>query len=126
MIEHSDYTPDSVRFWIQNWRMLISATEGGTGASGKGSGRGGRFGLVCLKADLERAADQLPLYWQSTEYVFARQRRSNCLQERRRTTPAVPEAQRQFEPPVPSDALEQACYRMALSLGWRPEQENVA
>src|SRR5207302_1685462 len=102
MAEHSpDYTPDTVRWWVLHWSMLISATEGGTGASGKGSGRGGRFSLVCLKADLERAADQLPLYWQSTEYVFIRQRRANSLYERRRTTPVVPEAERQYEPPIP-------------------------
>ena len=124
--DHESYSPEAIRFWLLHWSTLVSATEGGTGASGHGAGRGGRFGLVCLKADLERAADQLPLYWQATEFIFARQRRAKWLYERRRTTPAVPDDQRQYEPPIPSDALEQACYRMALFLGYRPEQERVA
>jgi hypothetical protein len=122
----TEYSPESIFYWIVNWPMLVAATEGGTGSSGLGSGRGGRMSLVCLKADLEHAADQLPIYWQATEYIFRRQRRGELFYNRRTNYPSIPLEDRQYEPPIPSDALEQACYRMAISLGWRPGLTNVA
>jgi hypothetical protein len=99
--------------------MLESAVEGGSGASGLGSGKGDRLGLVLLKADLERAADSLPLYWQSTEFVFIRQHRAPALYARRHATPEMPVEQRIAEHPVPSVALEGAIWRMAAFLGWK-------
>jgi hypothetical protein len=119
-----EYSPEAIRFWLTGrcprcrWAMLESAVEGGTGASGMGSGRGKRLSLVLIKADLERAADSLPLYWQSTEFIFRRQHRAESLYKARRTTMAIPEHLRDAEHPVPSVALDNAIWAMSRFLGW--------
>jgi hypothetical protein len=106
--------------------MLESATEGGTGASGHGSGRGDRMGLVSLKIDLERAADMLPAYWQSTELIYRKQHRSQALTQRRQSHPSLPIGEREPEHPIPSQALQDALWRMARALGWAPAVQSAA
>jgi hypothetical protein len=125
--QHStDYSPESILFWLKHWPMLISATEGGTCSNGLGAGRGKRQNLSDLKADLELAADKLPIHWQSTEYVFYRQRRAQLLRDRRQATRALPPDQLEHESPIPSKALDDACWKMARALGWIPQQEQAA
>lgn len=124
--EQSDYSPERIRYWLSGrcsrgcrWAMLESAVEGGTGASGFGSGRGDRFGLANLKADLEHAADQLPAHWQSTALIYDKQHRPRrALAQRRQMASTTPDDQREYEHPVPSVALENALWRMARCLGW--------
>jgi len=122
-----DYAPEQIAFWhagghcVQgrcNWAMLESAVQGGSGASGHGSGRGERFGLVHLKADLEHAADQLPMSWTATRVIFSRQHRYSVWLARWRmlSNPALD------EPPNLPAALETAFARMARSLGWQEDQ----
>lgn len=102
--------------------MLESAVQGGSGSSGTGSGRGERFGLAHLKADLETAADQLPLHWQATAWVFSRQHRYSVLVARRRAQSVTLEAIEPDEHPVPSVALDNVYFQMARSLGWQEGQ----
>lgn len=82
MTEDDAYSPEAIRFWLSGrcsrgcrWAMLESAIEGGTGCAGMGSGHGDRFGLAHIKADLERSADNLPIYWQATRIIFVKQHR---------------------------------------------------
>lgn len=97
--------------------MLESAVEGGTGCSGMGSGRGNRLSLALLKADLERAADQLPLYWQATRLIFSKQHRYSVWLARWNMA-SNPTTGPDQEPLELSAAVELAIYRMARSLGY--------
>lgn len=127
-----EYSPAQIRYWLAGrcpqcrWSMLESAVEGGVSSGASGAGRGERFGLAHLKADLEHAADQLPLHWQSTAFVFSRQHRFSALTQRRQRTPPVVGDWRESEHPVPSQALDDAIWRMARSLGWIPGLTSVA
>jgi hypothetical protein len=128
-----DYSPEQIRFWLSGncsrgcrWSMLESACEGGTGATGLGSGRGNRQGLSHLKADLEHAADQLPAHWQSTALIYSKQHRSQALKQRRQTAPPLKDSQLVPEHPVPSQALENSLIRMARSLGWADVADHAA
>jgi hypothetical protein len=139
------YSPDAIRFWLGGakcprcrWAMLESAREGATGCTGMGSGRGDRLALILLKADLERAADSLPTHWQSTELIFRRQHRYSALVARRTQHMALGATEsmnpsesthsatlgriREHESPIPSKALEDAIWRMAVFLGWQEGQ----
>lgn len=123
------YPPEVIRHWLRgsNWRQLAEMAEGTGGGQGYSGGGGkGRLTFAIVRADLERAADQLPLYWQSTEYIFHVQSRSACLRQRRLTAGPVADDQREQEHPVPSAALEQAIYRMARTLGWQSEEVRAA
>jgi len=91
--------------------MLESAVEGGTGASGHGSGSGDRIALVGLKIDLERAADSLPAHWLATRLILRKQ-------HRRRRDSAMPS--QTDESQDPAQALDEAIWRMATFLGWQP------
>lgn len=106
--------------------MLTSAVEGGVSSAASGSGHGERFGLAHLKADLELAADHLPLHWQSTALIFSKQHRASTLTQRRQTTSPIPDDLREPEHPVPSQALEDAIWRMARTLGWSEDLTSVA
>jgi hypothetical protein len=125
--EGGEYSPDQISYWLAggrctegrcNWTMLESAVEGGTGASGMGSGRGERMGLANLKADLERAADALPLYWQVTRTIFSRQHRYSVWHDRW-TEAGSPETGPEYEQELTAVAFDDAIYRMSWSLGWR-------
>lgn len=126
-----DFSPEQIAFWLRgsscragrcNWAMLESAAEGGSGSSGMGSGRGERMGLVHLKADMERAADQLPLYWQVTRLIFSRQHRYSVWLARWNMA-GSPTSGAEHEHPELNAALDLAIWRMAVSLGW---QEGIA
>lgn len=126
-----DYSPDQIRFWLAGrcsrgcrWAMLESAVEGGTGCSGMGSGRGERMGLAHLKADLERAADQLPLHWQATRRIYAKQHRYSVWFARWTMADSPTEGPDQEPLELPA-AIDLAIWRMAQSLGWS-EQEQAA
>lgn len=98
--------------------MLVSACEGGTGSTSHGAGRGDRATLSCIRADLEHAADQLPLHWATTAKIFKIQQRwkiyiARCAQAGHRGG--------EIEQPVGV-----CCERMARTLGWTPEQEKAA
>jgi hypothetical protein len=115
----SDYSPDVVRHYILHWHELAEMAQGtsnGMFARSTG-GSGGRTTFAIIIADLEHAADCLPIYWQSTEFIFRRQRRRQVYATRRQLF-QVPEEQRQYESPIPSQALDASVYRMALALGW--------
>lgn len=123
-----DYSPTAIAFWLAGrcsrgcrWAMLESAVEGGTGCSGMGSGRGERMGLAHLKADLERAADRLPLYWQATRRIFSRQHRYSVWHDRWLLA-GSPETGPDQEPLELPAAVELAIWRMAQSLGWAQDQ----
>lgn len=120
----SDYSPERIVYWLTardcargrcNWAMLESAVEGGTGATGMGAGRGERFGLAHLKADMERAADDLPIFWTVTRVIFSRQHRYSVWLARW-SMAGKPTLD---DPPSLPAALELACWRMAESLGWQ-------
>lgn len=126
------YSPEAIRFWLSGrcsrgcrWAMLESAVEGGTGGSGNGAGRGNRLSLALMKADLERAADSLPIYWQSTGLIFSKQHRYALYQARRQSF-SVPLDQREHESPIPSKALDDAIWRMSVSLGWQEGLTDAA
>lgn len=132
MTEDDAYSPEAIRFWLSGrcsrgcrWAMLESAVEGGTGCTGMGSGHGDRFGLAHIKADLERSADSLPIYWQATRIIFAKQHREAAYSRRRQAcSPDV--SQREYESPIPSQAIETAIWRMSCFLGWQEGLTNVA
>lgn len=110
--EHLDYSPEVVEFWhtAGHWRMLQSACEGGTGATGLGSGKGKRQNLSDLKADLELAADSLPLNWSATARIFKIQQRWRQYVER---CEQAGERGGELEQPI-----DVCFYRMAEWLGW--------
>jgi hypothetical protein len=127
-----DYSPEQLRYWPSGrcpacrWAMLASAAEGGTQASGAGAGRGERQGLSHLKADMERAADSLPLHWQTTALVFRKQHRTDTLTARRRNHPHDAHAIHEEEHPAPTQALDNTLWRMALFLGYQQPLTDVA
>jgi hypothetical protein len=102
-----EYSPEAIRFYLDHWRELRAAAEGGTGGlNGNGAGGGrDRLALACLLADLEGAADKLPLEWTGTLHVYRAQGRSQVWVERRQALESVAE--------------ETAILRMARSLGWQ-------
>jgi hypothetical protein len=105
-IVDEDYTPDKIRFYLEHWRDLSAAAEGGTGSlAGRGAGGGNRMSLVALLADVERAADQLPLWWEPTMRVFRLQGRGRIWADRRIRLDD-------------NHTLDEAIYRMARFLGW--------
>lgn len=112
-IEPDAYSPEVIEYWLRHWPQLASAAEGGSGGSGVGAGRGGRFAMVCIKADLEAAADSLPLNWSTTARIFKIQRR--WKQYLARCEQAGPRGGEIEQPLV-------VCYwRMAEFLGWSAE-----
>jgi hypothetical protein len=105
--EADDYSPDQIRYWLAHWRELQVAAEGGTGSlNGGGGGQRKRLDVACLLADLERAADQLPLQWSATLEVFRSQGRQRVWAQRRLG--------------LEDTSLEVAIQAMARSLGWAP------
>lgn len=114
------YTPESVRYYVLHWRELVEMAQGcSNGLNGRSTGGHGRSTFAILISDLEQAADSLPTYWLSTAYIFSRQRRVL-------TRIPTSDQDRQYESPIPSQALEDACYRMALSLGYSPIAQSAA
>lgn len=132
MAEPDEYSPDAISYWLSGrcsrgcrWSMLESAVEGGTGASGMGSGRGERLGLAHLKADLEHAADQLPLYWQATRVIFSKQHRYSVWLNRwhMADNPTTGPDQEPLELPA---AVDLAIWKMAKTLGWSAVADQAA
>lgn len=104
--EDMDYSPEKIEYYLRHWGELQSAAEGGTGSlSGGGGGRGDRLALACLLADLERAADELPLHWTGTLEVLRLQARW----KRPRPVPAQP---------LEEISVHTAITHMARRLGW--------
>ena len=102
-----EYSPEEITYWLSHWPELQSAAEGGTGTlNGHGGGSGKRHNLVLVLADLEAAADKLPLDWTSTLEIFRMQNRLAVWRRRRLQ--------------MTSMSVDQAVYRMAQALGWRP------
>lgn len=90
-----------------------------------GSGRGERFGMAHLKADLERAADQLPIAWRSTRLIFSRQHRYSVWLARWAMA-GSPATSDEHESELLPTAVEDAVWRMARSLGWDPSLTSAA
>lgn len=112
MAEHDqaeDYSPEKIEQYLRHWRELLAGAEGGTGSNGRGAGRGDRLALVALVADLEQAADALPLEWSATRVVFWYQQRAQEWSSRR------PTPGRFMLEDVP---VERALEAMARYLGW--------
>ena len=105
MSEADDYTPERIRYYLEHWAQLREQAEGGTGSlMGYGGGSHKRLSVVTLLADLEQAADQLPLQWSSTLLVFRAQGRARIWATRRLN--------------LEERSLDSAIVRMARSLGW--------
>lgn len=86
---------------------------------------GGAFGpsemdVAILLADLEHAADALPLHWRATARVFARQGRTDIWGARLATHRFLGLPRRQDRLIEPTDADHRVLGLMALALGWRP------
>lgn len=127
-----EYSPEAISFWLSgrcahgcHWAMLESAVEGGTGATGHGAGRGDRFGLAHLKADLESAADTLPVYWQATRLIFSKQHRYSVWLARWHMAGDSTTGPDQEALELPR-AVEDAVYRMAQALGWQNGDARAA
>lgn len=99
-----DYSPEKIEQYLRHWQELLAGAEGGTGSNGQGAGRGDRLALVTLVADLEQAADALPLNWSATLQVFRFQMRARIWATRRLTLEDVP--------------VDRAIEAMARHLGW--------
>lgn len=131
--EEDWYAPEKIRFWLSGrcwldqgcrWQMLESACEGATGSLSKGAGSGERSGLSHVKADLERAADGLPIYFQATRFVYVKQHREDVYKRRRQTERSLHPDERESESPKATEAYEQILERMARYLGWVPRAER--
>lgn len=108
-----DYAPEMIEQYLLGWNQLVSAAEGGSGhIPGYTSGGKDRLGIACLVADLERAADKLPIEWASTREVFR-------LQLRRREYNERIEGDNNRIDQTHRDLFE-ACQWMARALGWKP------
>lgn len=106
-----EYAPELCDYWLRNWEALTSAAQGGTGASGQGSGRGDRLALVCMQADLERATDLAFVdrwHWRSVQRIYELQRR-----------PLPCRTGQAQEPAMSACAWWLAMSRIAAQLGWR-------
>ena len=102
-----DFSPERVRWYLEHWDQLASSAEGGTGSlAGHGAGRGDRLTLACLIADLEAAADKLPLDWRATAEVYKLQHRGRIWVQRRL----------QLDD---RHSVDSAIAAMARSLGWK-------
>ena len=108
-LKREDYSPDRIRWALSHWQDLQEAAEGGTGSlAGQGGGNGNRLGLADLLADLEAAADQLPLDWKPTLQVFLAQGRGSTWRMRRLRM-------------NDDHSLDEVIYRMARGLGWEEQ-----
>jgi hypothetical protein len=84
----------------------------------------GADNVSALLADLERAADALPIHWRATRWIFERQQRADVWAARLSThrQMGLPRPQdRLIEPP---DSDHQALGMMARTLGWRSDDEQ--
>ena len=109
-----DYTPEIVEHHLRHWQELAAAAEGGTGTlNGGGAGRGGRMALVCMVADLERAADKLPINWTTTHAVYVLQGRLKAWHKRVEDAGGLGAIAMQHR------AVEHAAEHMARVLGWK-------
>lgn len=106
--EVADYTPEKIRYYLGHWEDLKSIAEGATGSiAGSGRGNAGdRKALAVLLADVESAADALPLDWDCTLQIYRLQSRGRVWAKRRLNLD-------------PNHSLDEAILRMARHLGWR-------
>lgn len=103
------YSPEKIHYYLTHWHDLQVAAEGGTGSlGGGGGGNGNRLGLADLLADLEAAADQLPLEWKATLSIFLKQGRGQQWRLRRLHLNHQP-------------SVDEAVVRMARWLGWKAD-----
>jgi hypothetical protein len=111
-IEAEEYCPDNIRLVLDRWREWESGAEGATGQVLGGGGHGRhRLDIAMYLADLERAADALPLEWASTLRVFRAQGRQQVWADRRKGCKL----------PIRLDeyyTVEDCIWRMARFLGW--------
>jgi hypothetical protein len=106
-IRNEDYSPSHIREHLRRWRELQAIAEGATGSlASTGGGHADRTEVADVIADLERAADGLPLDWRGTLEVFRLQERAREWGRRRLVLDD-------------SIDLERAIEFMAHSLGWR-------
>jgi len=124
-----EFSPEQIRFWLSGrcsrgcrWAMLESAVEGGAGQPGGGHGGGRRLNYADYKADLERAADHLPLYWQATRTIFSKQHRYSVWLARWTMAGSPQDGPDQESLELPA-AVEYAIWRMARYLGWESEEQ---
>lgn len=102
-----DYSPAQIRTHLRRWKELRAVAEGSTGSLAMpGGGRADRTEVADLLADLEQAANSLPLEWAGTLEVFRLQERAREWGMRRLML------NEQFD-------LERAIQFMSRSLGWR-------
>jgi hypothetical protein len=116
------YSPGVIRFWLgREGREILYGTPGAVSQRYEAvRSRGDRLSIICIKADLERAADSLPLHWRTTSRIFRLQRRWGEYLEKCRNK----ERGGLFEQMSDTDAFDEAVELMARSLGWRPREER--
>jgi hypothetical protein len=80
---HARVVVDGARSTSGLWCVCLNESAPAT-VSGRGGASGdGMSALVCIKQDLERAADALPILWKSTERIFKAQGRTGVYGQRR-------------------------------------------
>lgn len=98
---------------------------------GGGSGGDSRLGPIGLIADLERAADTLPIPWESTRRIFAAQGRTQIYEIRRAAHNIFPLRLSDTEAEPTDDrgrprSRGEAYRRMAIALGWKQKPSTEA
>jgi hypothetical protein len=97
---HDRVVNDGARSASGRWCVCLSEVAPAT-AESRGRGGDGVAALLCVKADLEYAADSLPISWSTTQRVFETQQRAGAWQSRflaYRQNRAVREIDRWHEP----------------------------
>ncbi len=126
--EANEYSPEVVQFWLTGgrWRLLTSGAERlGVNVDRAFGTAGNGTTLPVIKADLETAADRLPLLWRSTAWVFRKQERWRVYLDRRAAFAGGPRPQER-EPADPVIARAACFERMAAALGWTAAEEIAA
>jgi|SRR5215471_20327841 len=111
--EAEEYCPENIREVLERWREWEAGAEGGTGPSldGKGGKGRSRLDIAAYLADLERAADQLPLEWLATLKVYRAQGRRQAWADRRKVS-RLPVKLNDYY------TVDDCLWRMARFLGW--------
>lgn len=95
-------------------------------ARGGGYRSEGADNVAVLLADLEHAADALPIHWRATATIFHAQQRADVWAARLATHRMLGFQRPQDHGIEPSDSGHRALGMMARTLGWRSERDEVA
>jgi hypothetical protein len=93
-------------------------------ARGGGYRSEGADNITVLLADLEHAADALPIHWEATRRIFEQQQRRDVWAARLATHRMLGMPRPQDHGIEPSDSEHRALGMMARTLGWRADDEQ--